>query len=468
VIRRPLLLSLAAALTLAAQVNITVKLPPFTKKTLPNGATLILVEKPDVPLVSLRALFKGGGEAVPADLAGLAPLTAELVRRGTATRTADQINQQLDSLGANLFTGATRQFSFLAIEYMKANEDASLDVFSDLLLHPSFPEPEFKKALAQRIDASKAAKDNPNFAISLYLPGFYFPPGHPYHHPLDGDEISLARITRDAMAGFHQKAWCGRNLVLIAAGDLQASALGPRLEKIASALPAGEAHVWAKAETPAPASARLLLVDKPDATQTYFVIAWPGISRTDPDRVAIELVNTLFGGRFTSMLNDALRVNSGLTYGAGSRVMQDHLPGSIYISTYTKTETTTKAIDMALGVLRNLREQGISAAQLTSAKNYTKGGFPTSTVETADQIASILGDLETFGLTKAEIDDLFPKIDALTLDQVNAVARKHYLDSNLQFLLIGNAAKIQDEVKKYAPKLKVVSIKDPGFEPPPF
>ncbi len=457
------------AATAAAQVQISVKLPAYTKKTLPNGATLILLEKPDVPLVSVRALFKGGAEAEPADKAGINALTAELVRRGTKSRTAEQFNEQLDAMGASLSGGANRQFSYLATEFLASTQDKALELLGDVLTAPSFPEDEFKKALSQRIDQAKAGKDNPGMAIGSYFPSFYFGAGHPYGRPAAGDEVTLAKITRDDVLAWHKRMFNARNLILIAAGDLKAAAMAAKLEKIAGALPAGEAYAWKK-DTGAPkhSGARLLLIDKPDATQTYFRIVTPGIHRTHPDRVPLEIVNTLFGGRFTSMLNDELRVNKGLTYGANSSVDEDRLTGAISINTYTRTEKTEEAIDVALAMLKQLREKGISKEMLDSAKNYIKGGFPTRELETADQVAGILGELEIFELNKGEVDDYFSRIDAVTPQQATEMARKWYREDNLQFLLVGNASAIQAAVKKYAPAMKVHSIKEPGFSAPAF
>jgi len=466
VIARTILFVMACGILLAQSP--AVKLPPFTKKTLANGATLILIEKPDVPLVTLRAIFRGGGEAVPAGQAGLAPITAELLRRGTSSMTAEQINGKLDSLGARLETAATPGATFVAIEYMKRNQDASLAMFEEIVLHPSFPASEFTKSLAQAIDNARSVKDDPGDAIGQYWGPFFFPAGHPYHAPLPGDELTLASLKREHVLAYHKKVFTGRNLILIAAGDLSASSLGPRLEKIASALLAGEEHKPRQAAPVRFDSPRLLLIDKPDATQTYFMIGWPGLARTDQDRTAVQVINTLFGGRFTSMLNDELRVNSGLTYGARSRFDEERLPGSVFISTYTKLDSTVRAIDLALDLLARLRTKGITAEQLLSARNYIKGRFPTEELETADKLAGILGDIELFELNKGEVDDYYSRLDSLTLDQVNAAARKWYCNDNLQFLLIGPAAKIREQVKKYAPKVKVHPITQPGLRAPAF
>jgi zinc protease len=462
---RILTLALAAAALLPAQV----KLPPFSKKTLPNGATLILLNKPDVPLVTVRALFRGGAEAEPAAQAGINALTVELMRRGAGTRSAEQFAEALDALGAALVTGSDRQMSYAGMEFLAETQNEALDLFEDFLVRPAFPEDEFKKALAQRIDGSRAAKDNPGAALANYFPSFYYGSGHPYARPANGDELTLASLTRAGLVDWHKRMLVARNLILIAAGAVDEKVLSPRLEKLAAALPAGEAYQWkARTSPPARKEPRLLLIDKPDATQTYFIIAMPGIDRTHADRTQLEIVNTLFGGRFTSMLNDELRVNSGLTYGARSSVDEDRLPGAISISTFTPTETTVKAIDLAVEVLNRLRSKGLDGEQLLSARNYIKGGFPTGNLETADQVAGVLGELEIFGLNRGEIDDYFSRLDAATLEQVNATARKWYGAAPLQFLLVGNAAKIRDEVKKYAPNMRVQPIKDPGFSVPAF
>ncbi len=453
---------------LAAPLVGQISLPQATRQTLPNGATVILVRKADVPLISLRVYFRGGSSAEPAGLAGVAGITTELMQRGTTTRSSDQIALDLDRLGATLRLGAQRDMAGLAAEFMSRTSEPALAVIEDVLLHPTFPEAEVKKVLAQSLDQVRSSKDDPGESLRRYFEPFFYPAAHPYANALGADESSLARMTRASIESFYKRQFAGRNLILVAVGDFDPATFGPRVQKLASAFPAGERMPAPQVAAPKFDSPRLLLVDKPDATQTYFRIGMAGIDRHNPDRVALDLVNTLFGGRFTSMLNDALRVNAGLTYGANSRVESDRLVGSITMNSYTRTDTTVKAIDLALDVLRRLREKGLDAESLASAKNYIKGAFPTTNLETSDQLARIFVELEFFGLDRAEYDGYLKQLDSITLDQANAVARKYYVDSNLQFCLVGQAAKIGDAVKKYAPKMKVVSIHDPGFTAPAF
>jgi predicted Zn-dependent peptidase len=414
----------------------------------------------EVPLVTVRVAIKGGVESDPARLAGLASVTAECLRRGTAKRTADQFSDELDRLGATWQTSADNQSSIIETEFLSKDLDAGLDLLLDALIRPTFPEPEVNKLLAQRIDAVKAAKDNPNAAAGLYYRTFYFGADHPYGRP--ADELSLGRIQRKDIVDYHARMYAGKNMIVVVAGDVEPSRVSPTLHKLLAAFPAGQGYIWAKPVRNEAASTRLAIVDKPDATQTNFMIGQPGIARNHPDRVALWLVNTLFGGRFTSMLNDELRINTGLTYGASSRFDESHLPGRITISSFTEAVNTAKAIDLALEILKRLRDKGITAEQLASAKSYLKGTFPSEHLETSDQLAEALTEIELNDLNRGEIDDLFARIDAVTLQEANAVARKYYRPENLTFLLVGNAAKLRDEVKKYAPSPIVVPLARPG------
>jgi zinc protease len=455
---RLVLIALVSTAAFAAEI----RLPAFTRQTLPNGVIVDLMPKAGVPLVGFRVLINGGAEAEPANLPGLATVTAQLLRKGAGKRSADQFSEELDFLGGTFQTPEATQSpaSVITGEFLKKDFDRGLDLVSDAVLHPTFPDAEVRKLLAQRIDAAKSAKDNPQSAIGLYFASFFFGPNHPYGRV--ADENSLSKIARDDIAAFHARNYCGKNLIVIVTGDFDSAEAASKIRAAFGSVAAGEAFTTAKPPV-SPAGPRLLLVDKPDATQTYFYIAQPGIDRTNPERVKLMLVNLVFGGRFTSLLNEALRVKSGLTYGASSIVQQPRIPGATLMASFTKTETTQKAIDMALDVLKQLRDQGLTADQLSSSKAYMKGTFPPQRLETTDQVASVLGDMAIYNLGKGDIDDLFSRIDAVSLGEANATARKYFQNSNLTFVLVGNAAKIRDEVKKYAPKMTEIPISRPGF-----
>jgi zinc protease len=210
-----------------------------------------------------------------------------------------------------------------------------------------------------------------------------------------------------------------------------------------------------------PQSPGILLIDKENAIETRFMIGGKGISRSNPDYIAVQVINTILGGRFTSWLNDALRVNAGLTYGAGSSFTYNKLGGSFAISTYTRNETTVKAIDMALDVLNKLHSKGIDEATLLSAKNYMKGGFPPRYETTASK-ARLMSEMFIYGFDEKFINDFEKNVDAVNIEKAKEVISKYFPSKNLQFVLIGKASEIREQVKKYG-TLTEKNIKDAGY-----
>jgi zinc protease len=437
------------------------KLPPYKKVKLKNGMTLLLMEQREIPIVSFSFIVKTGSTADPAGREGAASLTAELLRKGTKTRRADQLSAELDYIGGQLGASATLDYSSGRAEFLKKDLNTGLNLLADAMLNPAFPQDEVTKLLKQRLDGVRAAKDRAQGVIGSYFNAYLFG-NHPYGRPTGGDEKSLAAITREDVIKFYEAYYTPSNTILAVAGDFNAAEMERTLaEKFGG---------WAAKDAPAvnlpePASAqgkRLLLIDKPDSTQTFYQIGNLGIARNNPDRVYIRVINTLFGGRFTSMLNDALRVSSGLTYGAGSSFTQNRARGQFVISTFTRNETTEKAIDMTLDVLKRLREQGVSESDLKSAKAYIKGQFPPQ-IETTDQMAAQVSQLEFYGLDEREINDFYAKIDGMTIDDARRVIKQYFPLDDLVFVLIGKATEIERVAKKYAPKVDAKSINQPGF-----
>lgn len=451
------------AMMLCGPLAAQVKLPPYTREVLSNGTVMYFMQRSGIPLVRFLVVVKGGSESDPPDRTGLASVTAELLRRGTAQYSAAQFSEEIDGLGGTLGANADEQSTSISAECLSKDFNRGLDLVAEAVLHPTFPDEEVRKTVARRVDSLKATKDNAGGAIRPFYQTFFFGSAHPYGRV--PDEASYDRIRRAEIVDDHKRLFVGKNLIVIVAGDFDPSVAKTSVTKTFGAVPAGEPFVFlANAAVPRPTAPRVLLIDKPDATQTYFIIAQPGVRRSTPDRVPLILVNTLFGGRFTSMINDALRVNSGLTYGASSSVQMGRLDGAITINTYTKTDTTEKAIDMALDVLKSLGDKGLTAEQLASVKAYVKGEYPTRTVQTADQIANVLAEMELYGLGRDEVDQYFARVDAVTLEQANAAARKYYRTDNLTFVLLGNAAKIRDVAKKYG-AVTEKEAKLPGWAP---
>ena len=438
-----------------------VKLPPHEKVVLPNGLTVLLLEKHSVPMVNIAGIVKTGSLADPAGMEGLASTTAGLLRKGTKTRTAQQFSEEIDFIGGSFGADAGADYSSFGAEFMTKDTAKGLDLVADALLHPTFPQEEVDKLLAQSVDGVKAAKDSARDVIFEYYEGYLYN-GKGYGRPTGGDENSLKRIRRDAIVKFYETYYTPGNTILVVAGDFQTEEMKKKIDAAfggwtAKAAPAGKSEAAGTMK-----GKRLLLVNKSDATQTYFAIGNVGISAMDPDRVAVQVVNSVFGSRFTSMLNEALRVESGLTYGAMSFFSPEKEPGPFAMFSYTRNETTEKAIGMMLDVLKKLHAEGVNAEQLASAKSYLKGQFPPS-IETAGQLANVIARHEFYGLGDDEVNERDQRIDAVTPEIAKQVIAKHFPLENLTFVLVGKSAEIAPVVKKFADKQDTKEISAPGF-----
>jgi predicted Zn-dependent peptidase len=439
------------------------KLPPFKKVRLGNGLTLMLMEQHEVPIISFNFIVKSGSAADQAGKEGTASATAALLRKGTKSRTADQISNELDFVGGQLEADATFDYSNGTAEFVKKDIAKGLDLLTDVLLNPTFPQAEVTKLLKQRVDEIKAARDQAQAVIGNYFRAYLYG-NHPLGRPASGDERSNAAIMRDDVVSYYRTHYTPGNTILAVVGDFDIAEMERALTaKLGDWKPLKPTTVRPRLnDAPSFSGRKLLLVDKPDSTQTYFQIGNLGIARTNPDRVFVQVINTLFGGRFTSTLNTELRIKTGLTYGARSSFIQHQTPGPFVISTFTRNETTEKAIDMTLDILKRLHEKGITEEDLRSAKSYLKGQFP-PTIETSDQLADLLVQLEFYGLDASDVNGFTTRVDSMTMADARRVIKQHFPLENLVFVLIGKAGEIEPVVKKYAPTIDRKAIGQPGF-----
>jgi zinc protease len=439
------------------------QIPPHEKVLLKNGMTVLLLEKRGVPIVNVAGIVKVGSLADPAGQEGLAATTAGLLRKGSNARSAQQFAADIDYIGGSFDAEAGSDYTSLSAEFLAKDTAKGLELVSDALMRPAFPPGEVEKLLAQSVDGVKAAKDSARSVIFDYYEGYLYG-GKEYGRPTGGDEVSLKKIQREAIAKFYETYYTPGNTVLAVAGDFQAAEMKKKIEEAFGGW-AAKASPTVKSEAmPEVKERKLLLVNKSDATQTYFVIGNMGIKANDPDRVAIHVVNTVFGARFTSMLNEALRVESGLTYGAMSFFSPEKEPGPFAIYSFTKNETTAQAIDMTLDILKKLHKDGLTAKQLASAKSYIRGQFP-PTIETSGELARLIASHEFYGLDDSEVNDLESRMDAVTPEVAKKIIEKHFPLDNLVFVLVGKSEAIAPTVKKYAEKQDSREIMAPGFWP---
>ncbi len=229
-------------------------------------------------------------------------------------------------------------------------------------------------------------------------------------------ELSLLfpALTSADIKNFYTENYIPNGSAISIAGDFNSKEMKALVSKLFSEWKQGKQTNANIASKPVDKTAgnRVLLINKDDAKETTFYIGAPGISRNNPDYVAIDVINTLFGGRFTSMLNDELRVNTGLTYGAGSRFSSLKNSGNFVISTFTASKTTEPAIDKALEVLKKLHTDGVDEKSLTSAKNYVKGQFPPR-YETSGQLAGLLTEMFWYNFNESYINNFQKNVDGL-------------------------------------------------------
>ncbi len=437
-------------------------LPAYERYVAPNGMTVLLLEKHEVPLVAATLVLRSGSVADPAGKEGTASITAALLRRGTASRSADQFSNDIDTIGMQYGAGVLLDSSQVTTNFLKKDQAAALALFTDTVLHPTFPEAEFTKLLAQRQDAIRSGKDNPQAVLGLYYRAFLYG-SNPYGRPSSGDENSLKHITRDDVLAFYKTNYTPANAILAVSGDFDAKAMR-------SALDAAFSNWKGKAPAPVPLTAmapvkgrRVLLVDKPDATQTYFALGNIGINATDPDRGEVDVVNELFGGRFTSLLNTELRIKTGYTYGASSGFSENRVAGPFTISTFTRNATTGPAIDKTLQVLDTARKDGFTNEELSSAKNTIAGTLPPE-LETAQAVASTLAHNELYGITRDDFNRDLVKTQQTTPEDAKRLLSHNYPASNdVVLVVVGKASEIGPTIRKYSSDVTERKITDPGF-----
>lgn len=277
-----------------------------------------------------------------------------------------------------------------------------------------------------------------------------------YGNKINGDVSTVSDLKANDLKAFYKTNYQPNGSALAIVGDFNTGEMKQMITKLFSDWKKGNQinENMAAKSIVALASGKVLLVNKDDARETTLYIGGAGVKRSNPDYVALQVVNTAFGGRFTSWLNDELRVNSGLTYGARSSFAALKNAGTFYISTFTATKTTEATIDKALEVLQRLHNAGFDETTLTSAKNYIKGQYPPR-FETSGQLAGLLSDMFWYGFDESFINNFQKNVDEITPQKAKQIIAKYYPKDKLQFVLVGKSADIKKIAGKYGPVTEV-------------
>ena len=430
------------------------KLPPYEKIKLNNGLTVYLMEQHEVPIISVSVILPAGAIYDGAK-SGLASLTATALKHGTKNFTKEKLDEELDFLGASINTFAAKESASLSARMAAKDKDKVLNLLKEVLLEPSFDAAEFDKEKKRLLVTLEQQKESPRQVIGAYFDKFLYG-DHVYGNIMQGKISTVSPLTVADVKKFYTENYLPEGSAIAVAGDFKIAEMKTLLTNLFSGWKKGSKPQvnLASQPIPTPSKQQVLLVNKDDAKETTFYIGAPGISRNNPDYVAIDVVNTLFGGRFTSMLNDELRVNTGLTYGANSRFNALKNGGSFAISTFTAGKTTEPAIDKALEVLNKLHSNGIDEKSLTSAKNYVKGQFPPR-YETAGQLANLMTQMYWYNFDESFINNFEKNVDGLTLAKAKEIIAKYFPKHKLQFVLVGKSADIKKIAEKYGPVTEV-------------
>ncbi len=400
---------------------------------LPNGLVCLFSRQATLPLVTVDLTVKAGSLFDPPDKAGLANLTATLLRYGTKTRSAQQIAVEVDFLGAALNTSAGRDAATVKLTILKKDIRPGLTILQDILLHPRF-DPKELRSLVQRLQGTlKSQEDEPGMVADKAFRRTLFG-DHPYGFPVIGTLASLPNITPEEVRRFHRGFYRPNNAILALVGDLTLEEARGLAEEFFAPWEAGEPPPPPPEPAPRQQQPTVVRIDK-DITQANIVLGLISLSRANPDFYAFQLLNFILGGGgFTSRLMDNIRDNRGLAYNVHSSFEPGLAAGPFDVNLETKNASAGEAVAQMLQELGRIRESLVTEAELADAKAYLIGSLPMKMDSNAKR-AALLGYVEMFGLG-LDYPWRYPEIiNAVTRDDVLQAARK-YLDPERYVLVV--------------------------------
>lgn len=419
-------------------------LPPVTERVLPNGLTVLAVEYHELPIVIFHLLVQGGAAYDPPGKEGVADLTADLIRQGTTRRSAEDLAREIEFLGGTVGGDAGYDFSSVAGEFLRKDMDQALDLFSDVALHPAFRPDEFRRSQGLALAGIVASRENPSAIADRCFQAFLYG-HHPYGHPGEGTEASVRRLTAADARAFYERHYGPQDGILVMIGDASADELIARAER---AFGGWRSTATPTAPLPVPPRVRgrrILLVDKPDATQAHIRVGNVAIARTDDAYIPAVVTATVLGGGFGSRLIDELRVKRSLTYGAWSYFLTHRQPGDFRAATFTKVPTTGEALRLTLDLLRQFGTEGATREELSRAESLLSGQYPIQ-LETPNALAGKLAELTAYGIPRTDLESYPRRILATTVDDVRGIAGRYVTVDDAAVVVVGPAATIAPQL----------------------
>jgi len=427
-------------------------LPEPWETTLPNQLGLALIEDHRLPLISFRLAFRSGDASDPAHLPGLTDMLSHLVSEGTETRTSRQIAEEIERLGATLSVGSSSDITTIAASSLSIYASEILELIADIVSHSTFPQNEVDLARENTKQLLIQQRAQPGFLASERMAKVIFGE-HPYSSVSPTDEM-LDALTRDDLLAFRRSRFIPNNAVMIVIGDFERASLLTQIEDQFKSWTAGQITRPGSPALPKRIERTIYLVDRPGSAQSNIVIANESITRTSPDYFPMLLMHTILGANASSRLFMNLREHKGYTYGAYSSLDARRLAGTFRATAEVRTAVTGASLHEFFFELNRIRDEAVSAEEITNAKSYLTGVFPIR-IETQDGLIDQLVNIKTFDLPDDYLSVYRDRVSAVTTEQIQAVAHKYVTPGKAAIVIVGDAAEIAEQIKPYAEKIEV-------------
>ncbi len=436
-----------------------VDFPDVQRHTLSNGLDVWVVERRGLPLVSLRMVVDAGSVEEPAAMPGLASFTASMLDEGTTSRSALEIADEIDFLGADFGAGASYDAAFATLNTLRRNLEPSLAVFADVLVNPSFPQNELARVRSERITSLVEQADQPTTVASQLFAGTVYGNVHPYGRPLQGTARSVRAFDVAATRRFYQSFYRPNNADLIVVGDVSAAEVIPMLELAFAGWRRAEVPVVADGRAPAAQPAtRILLVDKPGAAQSEIRIGHVGVARGGEDYFPLLVMNHILGGAFTSRINLNLREDKGYTYGARSGYDMLRQAGPFTASAGVQTPSTKASVIEFMRELNDIRGDRPPTAQEVAFSKASLVRAEPLRLETNDQIAARLQEMVLYGLPMDYFDQYTDRIAAVSAAEVGRVARAYLDPAHSAVVVVGDRSVVEAGLRELPYPVEVVTV----------
>lgn len=424
----------------------TLRVPAAQTARLPNGLDLIVVEMHEVPVVDLQLVVRAGSVRDPDDVPGLATFAANMLQQGAGSRGALDIAEQVAYLGARFATNATYEFANVSLHVPKRQLEAALDLMADVVLRPTFPDSEVNRQQQLRRTSILQYRDNPITQANLAFNAIVFGSAHPYGRPLAGTEASTALLSQQRVREFYDQYYRPNNARLLVVGDITMADARRLVQARFGSWQRGSVAASGPATPATPVARTMYLVDKPGAAQSVIRIGHVGIPRNSPDYAAIQVLNTILGGSFTSRLNQNLRETHGYTYGANSGFPARRLAGPFIASASVVTAKTDSSLIEFLRELRRIREEAVPADELAKAKAYITLGLP-GDFETTAGTANQFLDLVVNDLPLTWFAGYIRAVNAVTAADIQRLAQRYIDPDHFDIVVVGDRSRIEAGIR---------------------